>query len=173
MKSQLASCTREAFTAGAFGLRPPCPWPALRGGSQLLFMERRTCQLVSSAVSFPRIQVSFPGEGSVWLLSLSAKSASTLRMPSNLPRANLRMKTKRLQGGLQSVSSSGPEASVQLLRLFKSDRRGLEPGGLVEQEAGTAPKPHCCPWFTVWGEAGGGTAVNQGRGRRPGPLPDT
>lgn len=148
MTSQLASFTREAFTAGASGLWPSRPWPALQGGSQLLFVERR---MASGRVQlFPvPVQVSSPREGSVRLLSLSAESASTLCVLSDLPRANLRVKTKLLQGGLQSVPSSGPDASVQLLRLFKSDRRGLEPGGLVGQVAGAAPKPHCCPWVTV------------------------
>lgn len=119
-------------------------------------------QWASSAVSYACVQVSSPREGSVRLLSLFAESASTLCMPSDLPRANLRVKTNLLHGGLQSVPSSGPEASVKLLRLFKSDRRGLEPGGLVEQVAGAAPKPHCCPWVTV----GRGW---QGHSGKPGP----
>lgn len=148
MTSQLASFTREAFTAGVSRLWPPRPWPALQGGSQLLFVERRTASGRLQLFPVPVFRF-LPREGSVRLLSLSAESASTLCVPSDLPRANPWVKTKLLQGGLQSVPSSGPEASVQLLRLFKSDRWGLEPGGLVEQVAGAAPKPHCCPWFTV------------------------
>ena len=147
---------------------PPLACPPVRVSAAIC--GEAHSQRASSAVSCACVQVSSPREGSVWLLSLSAESASTLCVPSDLPRANLRVKTKLLQGGLQSVPSSGPEASVQLLRLLKSDRRGLEPGGLVEQVAGAAPKPHCCPG-SLWGEAGGDTVVNQGRGRRPRPPP--